>query len=188
MTQRRAWLLAPLLVAHAALLVLALPASAPVPPSRLAAMTMTQIPMPVLAVAAWTPSEIVIPAEASAPAINIAPAPATGTTCAVGDSVQLALRDSVAVEAALDRVPAAARSIADAVMLWDGRWADASRLGGETALRPIRDTVRNSIRAASATCRSAAVAGPRLVYVEVGGRTMILAFGSGEWAWDQLLV
>jgi len=148
---------------------------------------MTQLPAPVTPLVAWTPAEVVIPAEASAPSFAIAPSLAAGTACAVDGNVQVALRDSPAVATALGQVPVSSRSVADAVMLWDGRWAAAERLGGEAALQPIRETVRAGIRAAPEACRTAAVAGPRLIYVEVTGRTMILAFGSGEWAWDQLL-
>lgn len=186
--RRRAWLFAPVVAGHAALLLLALPTALPARQPEIAAMTVAAIPAPVLAVVAWTPSEIVIASEASAPDIEIAPALAAGTPCAVGDTIQIALRDSPAVVNALELVPVDARSIADAVMLWDGRWTEAARVGGEAALGPIRAIVEASIDAAPEACRSAPVAGPRLVYVAVGSRTMILAFGSGQWAWSQLLV
>ena len=128
-------------------------------------MAVSAVPAPVMPVVAWTPSEIVIPSEASAPDIEIAPALAAGTPCAVDDTIQIALRDSPAVVRALELVPADARSIADAVMLWDGRWTEAAHVGGEAALGPIRAIVEASIDAAPEACRSAAVAGPRLVYV-----------------------
>jgi len=184
---RRAWLIAPVLAGHAALMLLAQPAVVPARPAEIAAMTVTAVPAPVASVVAWTPSEIVIPSEASAPDIEIAPAHAAVTPCAVGDTIQIALRDSPAVVRALEQIPVGARSIADAVMVWDGRWIDPTRVGGEAALGPIRAVVQGSIDAAPEACRSAPVAGPRLVYVAVGNRTMILAFGSGQWAWDQLL-
>lgn len=186
--QRRAWLFAPVIIGHVALLLLALPTALPASQPELVAITMTMLPAPVVPMVAWTPSEIVIPSEASAPDIEIAPALAAGTPCAVGDSIQIALRDSPSVVRALELVPVDARSIADAVMLWDGRWTDAARVGGEAALGPIRAIVEASIGAAPEACRRAAVAGPRLVYVAVGRRTMILAFGSGQWAWNQLLI
>lgn len=185
---RRAWLIAPVLAGHAALLLLALPVAMPARPAEIAAMTVVAVPAPVVPVAAWFPAEIVIPTEASAPDIEIAPALAAGTPCAIGDTIQIALHDSSAAIRALAQVPAAARSIADAVMLWDGRWIDPARVGGEAALSPIRSIVQGSIDAAPEACRRATVAGPRLVYVAVGSKTMILAFGSGQWAWNQLLV
>lgn len=110
-----------------------------------------------------------------------------GAGCDLGDAVQTRLRSRPEVAAALQRMPRAARSVADAVMLWDGHWIDASAVGGSAALDPIRAAVAAAIRAAPADCRDAKVTGPRLLIVPGALGNQVLAFGSGQWSWAQLL-
>lgn len=111
----------------------------------------------------------------------------TGIGCDLSDAVQTRLRSSPEVTAALQRMPSNARSVADAVMLWDGHWIDAAAVGGSGALDPIRTAVAAAVAAAPANCRAAPVIGPRLLIVPGVTGNQVLAFGSGQWTWSQLL-
>ncbi len=110
-----------------------------------------------------------------------------GAGCVLTENVQANLRADSSVRQALALIPASARSVSNALLLWDGQWIDASAVGGPAALDPIRVAVAATVRAASADCRKAAVTGPRLLFVDTGSQTQILAFGSGQWTWDQLI-
>lgn len=139
-----------------------------------------------------TEDDIVVDVEVpSYDVVETAAAPSVAAAgpadCDLTENVASGLRASAAVHAALDSIPHRSRSVANAVMIWNGAWADAGALGGPAQLAAIRDAVVASIRAAPAECREAAVAGPRLLFVASSGSTAILALGSGSWSWDQLL-
>jgi len=110
-----------------------------------------------------------------------------GRGCVLTENVQANLRADSRVRHALALIPANARSVSNALLLWDGQWIDASTVGGAAALDPIRAVVAATVRAAPTDCRKAAVTGPRLLFIDTGEQTQILAFGSGQWAWDQLV-
>ena len=107
--------------------------------------------------------------------------------CELTDSIRAALVASPATPGALAAIPGSARTVANAVMLWDGRWLALPLKAGGNGLNQLRDIVIASIRAAPADCRAAAVSGPRLIFVPDGATTVVLAFGSGTWAWAELL-
>jgi hypothetical protein len=91
------------------------------------------------------------------------------------------------VPPALARVPASARSVANALMVWDGRWASAGSLGGEAALAPLRDAIQAGIRLSPGRCLTEPVSGPRLIALPEGSGRVMLAIGSGAWRWAALL-
>ena len=124
--------------------------------------------------------------EDKAVALTQSMAPA-GSGCVLTENVEASLRADSGVRHALALIPANARSVSNALLLWDGQWIDASTVGGAAALDPIRAVVAATVRAAPTDCRKAAVTGPRLLFVDTGAQTQILAFGSGQWAWDQLI-
>jgi len=111
----------------------------------------------------------------------------SGAGCALSDQVQAALRTSPAVAAALAAMPRSVRSVADATLLWDGRWADAGPMGGTAVAAPIRAAVAGALRTASTECLAAPLAGPRFLYVATADGTRVLALGSGDWSWSQVL-
>ena len=186
-------LLLPLLgVAHLALVAAAMAGRPAVTEAPRAAMASFNIAAPLDAAPPPTvmaAAAIPVAAEVTAPAVEIASGDATPSVagCALTDAVQTALRADPQVHAALAGMPRAARSVAGAVMLWDGRWAAPARLGGDAVLEPLRAAVRARVAAGSLECREARLAGPRLLYVDGEDGSTVLAFGSGDWAWADLL-
>ncbi|WP_419816716.1 hypothetical protein [Glacieibacterium sp.] len=185
---RRALLLPLLLAAHLAVLAVALrPAATAAERPGGSTITVAEIPSAVAPpVVAPALVETVVAVEVEAPLVDAPSAvPAVGPArgdCALTDDIQSALRSDGATAAALSQVPAASRSVANALMIWDGRWGD-----GNSALAPIQRIVVASIRAASPECQAAAITGPRLIMVPDGKGSAVLAFGSGVWSWAQLL-
>ena len=112
---------------------------------------------------------------------------AGGKTCQIFEVLQTMLQTSDEVRRALPLIPASARSVANAVMLWDGRWVDDSTLGGPPTLGPIQSIALLAVTAAPPNCRAELVRGPRLITVGDARDTTVLAFGSGEWRWGDLL-
>lgn len=121
------------------------------------------------------PPPVAVPATASA-----------GRDCALEGPIQAALQASEPVRAALGKVPPTSRSVANAIMLWDGAWVDPAKLGGATAIDPIRDAIIAGIAAAPADCRGSLLRGPRLLAIVGGQDTTLIALGSGEWRWSDL--
>lgn len=105
--------------------------------------------------------------------------------CDLTDVVQSALRASGAARDAIAMLPSADRSVANAVMIWDGHWVDAGTDAGRIALTQIRQVVRDTVMAASAECRTQLQGGPRLIAIP-GSPDVTLAMGSGRWRWDDL--
>ena len=183
--------LALLLAAHLWLWTVLTAQAAAVAPPRPAAMTLVAVRAPAAAPVPLPPPVAVpvdIRAEVGLPSLAVAAdegAP-TAADCGLTAAIEAALQASPPVRAALDRMPPGSRSPSDAVMLWDGTWADPAGVGGSATLQPIRDAVAQRIAAAPAECRDAVLGGPRLLYVGDGGRFVVLAFGSGSWSWSQL--
>ena len=186
---RRALLLPLLLAAHLAILVVGLRPVATTA-GRPGGTTITVAEIPAVAapvVAVPTSVELPVSVQVEAPLVEaLATAPAVGPArgdCALIDDIQAALRSDSATAVALSGMPAASRSVANAVMIWDGRWAD----GSAAALGAIQRIVVASIRASPPECQVAAITGPRLIMVQDGAGSAVLAFGSGVWSWAQLL-
>jgi hypothetical protein len=132
------------------------------------------------------PSPEVLPAPS--PAMQaLAATQAGGKSCQIFEILQTMLKTSDEVGRALPLIPAQARSVANAVLLWDGRWVDASTVGGPASLGPIQSTVLLAVAAAPPTCQAELVRGPRLIAVGDTRDTTVLAFGSGEWRWGDIL-
>lgn len=112
---------------------------------------------------------------------------APGVACDLTAVVQAELRGNVAARAALSLIPSEARSVANAVMLWDGRWVDARKIGGDVALVPVRDAILMAVERAPEECRAQEQIGPRLLFVASDHGTLTLALGSGRWRWIELI-
>ena len=106
--------------------------------------------------------------------------------CAVGDAIGGALRANPEAAAALAAVPASERTVANALMLWDGQWAAPASAESRRAVGQLRAIIVASIRAAPLACQAAPLTGPRLVIVPDAAGTVVLAFGSGNWSWTEL--
>ena len=111
---------------------------------------------------------------------------ATGQTCQVTAWLQQALQVDPAVQAALPAIPKPARSVANAIMLWDGGWV-GPRLNAADGVTTIRMAVIAGVRSAPAACQTQVVRGPELIILTQGAESTVLAIGSGEWRWGDLL-
>jgi hypothetical protein len=160
----------------------------------IAADTIVVPPRPTVSAPLAISFDVNVEANIKEPAFIIAEARAPDTVpivgasdCGLGETIAAALRDDATVRQALRLVPSTTRTVANAVTLWNGEWADAAVLGGATVLEPIQNVVLALINAAPEACRTAAVTGPRLVLVTEVSETFIVSIGSGVWAWGQLL-
>jgi hypothetical protein len=110
-----------------------------------------------------------------------------GTTCEVAGTLARAFVGSELVRAQLERIGPEARSVANAIMFWDGQWVDVQGRAPEDALETLRRAIVEGVRAAPPECLSQDVVGPRFIAINEGKGTMILVLGSGTWRWEQLL-
>ena len=133
-----------------------------------------------VAPATATPSSTVSPSASAG-------AGATTKTCQIFELLEAALQTSEQVRKALSLIPARSKSVANAVLLWDGHWVDANIVGGAAALNPIQDAVAQSISVSPMSCQEELVRGPRIVVVGDARDATVLAFGSGEWRWADVL-
>ena len=135
--------------------------------------------------------EVAVVADVAAPSFEVAAAPpvaaASGGDCSLSDAIGTALRDSPATPVAFAGIPVATRTVANALMMWDGSWAVMPADAGGAGLAQLRTIVERTVRSAPASCQSATVTGPRLIVVPDGNASIVLAFGSGTWAWSDLL-
>lgn len=88
--------------------------------------------------------------------------------------------------AAVLGAPPETRSIADAVVLWNAGWTAAASTP-DAPLAPARAVIESSLHTLPDACLDEPIAGPRLVPVPNGDRTMFIAIGSGNWSWRQLV-
>jgi hypothetical protein len=112
----------------------------------------------------------------------------SASTCQMAALLQTALAEDITVTTALAQVPRKARSVANAIMLWDGAWVDPAALGGSRALTPIQAAITAIIRTAPADCHDLVVLGPRLISIPDAQGATLLALGSGAWRWEDLLM
>ena len=104
--------------------------------------------------------------------------------CDLTSNLASAFAQSPAVRQGLDELPDTQRSVANAVMLWDGQWPQESLSGGKALLRGL---LVKALSTARPDCLGGQNHGPVLLRVPEDSRTAVLAIGSGEWSWGQLL-
>ena len=109
------------------------------------------------------------------------------TSCPTVASLRAAFEGDVRARNALGTIPRPSMSVANAVMLWDGRWVRPDRLGGPETTSHIRRVIAATLEGMPASCRSEWITGPVLVPVDLGVSTIVLAFGSGSWRWFEVL-
>ena len=110
-----------------------------------------------------------------------------GGACDLTGPVQAALQSSDAVRASLPLIPPDKRSVANAIMVWKVAWLAEDQQLDATAIAAIQGVVAETIAAATPECRLQPQAGPRLLLLSGTGDTVVLAVGSGEWRWQDLL-
>lgn len=126
-------------------------------------------------------AEIVPAPVAAVPVIAVAAdSAAVAGECAMVAAMTRALAADPAVAEALPRLPPQARSVADAVLLWNGTWS------AQPALEPARVAVMRAARAEPSACLDEELRGPRLIPVGEPGRSTMLVVGSGAWRWRDL--
>ncbi len=125
------------------------------------------------------------PSEAFDP-LSQSTSAAAGSACAPLDAVASALLIDSAAMAAVRAAPRETRSISDAIVIWNSGWSGAATRP-EDPLGAVRLMVERTLAMLPPECLEPVVAGPRLMPVTVGESTRLLVFGSGEWAWKQLL-
>ncbi len=115
-------------------------------------------------------------------------AQAAGDACDLTAPVQEALRTDPAIQSVLATIPRPSRSVANALMIWDAGWLAFGDGQAAAARDMIRDAIAGLIAAAPEECRAQPQGGPRLLILPVGDHeTIVLALGSGEWRWQDLL-
>lgn len=123
----------------------------------------------------------------TAPAAAASPrALAAGESCQLTQWIQAELQADPAVTTALASIPRGARSVANAIMLWDGAWIETRSITA-TQIDPIRQAVVMGVRNAPRACVDEEMRGPLLMAVNDPHGATMLAVGSGVWKWSQLL-
>jgi hypothetical protein len=112
---------------------------------------------------------------------------ANGGACDLTAPVQAALQSSAAVRLSLPRIPAERRSVANAIMVWKVAWLAEDEQLDAAAIAAIQGIVAQTVAAATAECRLEPQVGPRLLLLAGTGDTIVLAVGSGQWRWQDLL-
>lgn len=110
-----------------------------------------------------------------------------GVQCPLVGVVRDTLQQDEVVQFFLARIPPRSRSVANVVMLWDGRWIDADRVGGPSAVASVRTAIAAGLEGASDACRAQVILGPVFLPIEGRSGTLVLALGSGAWRWADLL-
>ncbi len=132
-----------------------------------------------------------MPVEPDPPQVIVAAMPSLAGgppgPCAPAAALQSALASAPEVRTALAAVPTRQRSVADAIVIWNSGWA-ALASNDRAPLASVRAVVTQTLRAMPAACLAEAVDGPRLVLIDAGAGTIVLAFGSGKWRWQDLAV
>ena len=111
---------------------------------------------------------------------------AAGQACELTQWLQKALQSDPQVQQALARIPRAGRSVANAIMLWDGAWV-APPATATADIAMIRRAVIVGIGAAPPACRDQPTRGPELFTLADTFGTTVVVVGSGVWRWADLL-
>ena len=124
-----------------------------------------------------------------------------GGDCQATQDLQTALQNDVLFKQALLQIPRNERSVANVVMAWDGQWtgviADAPDVNNpdETVPFPelLKARIQEHIRTSTSKCLNETIYGPSFILInatdvnETRDETVILAIGSGEWRWIDLI-
>ncbi len=128
-----------------------------------------------------------IPPIEAAATVEPAGAAAAGTACDLAETLRRAVQEDPLLGASVDRIAPEARSVANAVMLWDGAWVDVEEASSQAAILTLRSALMERIRTAPPECVMEEVTGPRFITFAGAAETTMLVLGSGTWRWAQLL-
>jgi hypothetical protein len=126
------------------------------------------------------------PAEAFAEQQQSAEGDPEGEVCSPIDVVTTQLTSDPTVPAEINMVPRADRSISEAIVVWNAEWSNTA-IADDAPLRNVRDRIESTLVELPLECLETPVAGPRLIPIVIDGSTTFLAFGSGQWTWQQLI-
>lgn len=105
--------------------------------------------------------------------------------CDLTAPVQASLQANPAVADAVTLLPRDARSVANAVMIWNEAWFPSDEAEA-AALISVRDAIVATVDAASPECRKASQTGPRFLTLGDADAT-VFALGSEDWRWQDLV-
>ena len=150
--------------------------STPLAEAQLTSVSLTAAPTSLSAVAP--------PTQTAGPVVAAATA---GDPCDLTGALQVALQANAQVVDELSRIPRQARSVANAIMLWDGRWTPVEAPAYPAMTDPLRQAIIDTVRALPPACQAQPVVGPRLLSITNPTGATIIALGSGSWTWGDLL-
>lgn len=110
----------------------------------------------------------------------------TGGGCSLTAQIQDHLRGDDTVMAHVAALEQDSMSVANVLPIWKAGWEPASERISEAALADLRAAVRRVLAASPAGCRLQQQRGPRFVYLPAANQTAVLAFGSGQWTWQEV--
>lgn len=112
---------------------------------------------------------------------------APGAPCQLADLLQQSLRGDLRVAAALTQLPRSDRSVANALILWDGAWVYPADMRDRPALDSLRAAIVDRLQFARSDCLARPNAGPVFLLIPRTQETVVLTVGSGEWRWSDLM-
>lgn len=188
----RAAILSAAVVAHGGLMLWLAHISFVQPVPTDPGMKVFALPAAVVAPAPPPPPPPRPPLPALEPPAPAAPPPdAVGATisaaCAPLDAITQAIEADPAARAAVEQAPRSARSVAEALVIWNERWTDLA-VPPDAPLTPVRATVMRALVPLAPACLEASITGPRLLPIAGARGTTLLVFGSGVWSWQDLTV
>lgn len=133
------------------------------------------------------PEPQLVPQQATSASVQSASTASPGTACGTLELVMAALLEDPAAILAVRNAPPEARSIADAIVIWNTEWSPAAGTI-EAPLGAARAAISRSLATVPDACLDEDVAGPRLLPISVGDGTTFLVVGSGMWRWRGLLI
>lgn len=111
---------------------------------------------------------------------------AQAAACAPGGQIEQALGADPAIQLAAASAPRESRSVAEAIIVWNQGWSAVADAAA-APLAPVRIIVQRELARLPADCAAEPVLGPRFVAVATAHGTTLFVFGSGRWAWRDLL-
>lgn len=155
----------------------------PEPPPPPPVVTEIVVPEPVV------PLELDVPPLPAKPLFDAAAAAQAGfgTTCDLGVVIGRAFEQNELIRRELGRIGRDSRSVANAIMFWDGDWVDVPGRAPADALNTLRRGILEGVKAAPPECLAEEQIGPRFIAVREAGSTMVLVLGSGSWLWQQII-
>jgi hypothetical protein len=132
------------------------------------------------------PAEVALPAADANPQVELAAA-GGGLDCELGEGLRRAIQANPVLANSIEQIAPGSRSVANAIMLWEGAWVSMQDPVSQAAVTTLRQAITEGIEAAPPECLAAELTGPRFVILSDGIKSTTLVIGSGAWRWSQLL-